>query len=193
MGLPKRRAKTQRPERAAWLILCEGHAEKGYFQRFRSRSRAVKLHFDISPGNPKAMVEKGIRRWKASRSQHDFDRVWCVVDADNHETELLENAGQIAAGCPGVELVLSNPCIELWALLHFQDQTAWISREAAQKALHDRHCPGYLPKKCLPTQQLFELENDALERARKLTPGANPSTGIPDLIEALLAEGRRRD
>lgn len=186
-----RRSKKRILEREAWLILCEGQTEVDYFREFQSRAETVRLHFGKCSGGPKTMVQEAIRRWKGSRSQHDFDRVWCVADVDDHLPELVDQACRLAETCPGVRLVVSNPCIELWALLHFQEQTARISQEAAQRLL-EKCCPGYLPKKRLPVEPLFELEPVAIAHARKLTPGKNPSTGIPDLIEALLAKGRNR-
>lgn len=32
----------------------------------------------------------------------------------------------------GVAIALSNLCLELWFLLHFQEQRAWIHRHSAQ-------------------------------------------------------------
>ena len=31
-----------------------------------------------------------------------------------------------SAGANGIRLAISNPCFELWLILHFQDHTAWL-------------------------------------------------------------------
>ena len=41
----------------------------------------------------------------------------------------------------GFRLAISNPCLELWFLLHFHDQTAWIHRDDVQQ---QRVCRSHL-------------------------------------------------
>lgn len=57
------------------------------------------------------------------------DEYWCVFDVDQHP-----NVGAVIekALANGIGVALSNPCIELWFILHFQDQTAHIERSNAQ-------------------------------------------------------------
>jgi RloB-like protein len=185
---PLRRRGPVREPRPVWLILCEGTVtERLYLRDLQSRT-AVQLVVEPCSGNPLTKIQQAKKRWKENPGV--WERVWCVTDVDDH-TEEVKRAEASIRDLKWLNLAISNPCIELWALLHFEDQFAWISSKSAQDRF-EKHCPGYLRKKHLPAKQLFEREHKALERARKLTPGANPSTGIPDLIEALLAEGRRR-
>jgi hypothetical protein len=49
------------------------------------------------------------------------DEVWCVFDVDEHP-KLAEARDQ--ANANGIQLAVSNPCFELWLLLHFQEHRA---------------------------------------------------------------------
>ena len=191
-----RRRRPFRPPLTRFLIVCEGTlTEPGYFQETRHLERSViELVFDPG-GVPKALVERAVEKKKnaerLARSQKDsnlrYDQVWCVFDIDEH---LLVPEAKQQAGANGIELAISNPCFELWALLHFRDQRAHIERGPLH---HDckQHMPGY--EKQLPSAQLHPLCDDAMGRARELDKwqssrgceGANPSTGVYRLMEQI--------
>ena len=90
-------------------------------------------------------------------------------------------------------LALSNPSLELWYLLHFQDQQAYIHRDKAVEELR-KHVPQY--QKPLPLLVVTsEARQDAIQRAARLDQlnrergepfHNNPSSGMGKLIELLL-------
>jgi RloB-like protein len=196
-----RRRRAFRPPLPRFLIVCEGTlTEPGYFQETRRLERSL-IDLEISPGGePKALVQRAVEKKKnaerLARSQKDsnlrYDQVWCVFDIDEHP--LIPEAKQ-QAGANGIELAISNPCFELWALLHFRDQRAHIERGP----LH-HECKKYMPgyEKQLPSAQMHPLCDDAMGRARDLDrwqisrgcEGANPSTGVYRLMERI--RGPRR-
>ena len=116
-----------------------------------------------------------------------YDEVWCVFDIDDHPQ--IDDAKQQARD-NGVRLAVSNPCFELWVLLHFQEQRAHISR-AKLRAACRKHLPGY--EKDIPTEKLSPHYDEAVIRARNLDawqreqgrPDANPSTGVYHLTQAI--------
>lgn len=59
-----------------------------------------------------------------------FDQYWCIFDVDDHP-KLSEALNMAQAN--NIQIALSSPCLELWFLLHFGDQTAYIERHPAQK------------------------------------------------------------
>jgi hypothetical protein len=67
------------------------------------------------------------------------EEVWCVFDIDEHPL-IPEAKDQARAN--GIEMAISNPCFELWALLHFQDQRAHIEQGKVQQSRRQR-MPGY--------------------------------------------------
>jgi hypothetical protein len=116
-----------------------------------------------------------------------YDEVWCVFDVDEHPH--LPDARQQARD-NGIYLAVSNPCFELWALLHFQAQTAFLERGDARSRLQ-RHLPHY--NKALPFARLHPNYAEAVQRAEELErrredaddPGGNPSTGVHRLTERI--------
>jgi hypothetical protein len=85
---------------------------------------------------------------KAAKKSGDpfdmYDEVWCAFDVDEHP-KLLEALKQ--ASDNKVEVALSNPCFELWVVLHHRDERKHVERGDLQsecKALYrraDKHVP----------------------------------------------------
>lgn len=81
----------------------------------------------------------------------------------------------------GIKVAISNPCFELWLLLHLCDHTAHISPRDVQRLL-SKHVPAY-DKSDLSFTDFVSGVGDACKRGRKLDPtGAahdlNPSTNV---------------
>jgi RloB-like protein len=193
-----RRKVAARPRRKELLVLVEGHVtEEGYLLFWRRRARRhtlVEIH--EFHGTPLSLVEKAVevkaeeeRQEKRGRGRA-HDEFWCVFDIDEHPH--LERASELAAASD-INLAISNPCIELWFLLHFADQTAYIDRRDAQRQARAHLKCG----KDLDDRALGSLaENFALarERAQRLdekhrddgtpTPG-NPSSGAWRVIDSI--------
>ena len=118
-------------------------------------------------------------------------RVWCVFDVDEHPR--LDDALKLAKES-GFEVALSNPCIELWALLHFMERSERIHRHEAQSSLRE-----FLPKydKKLDFRRMHGGYTKAVERAQALQVTAdavgdskrNPSTGVYRLTERIRLGG----
>jgi hypothetical protein len=197
----RRRGPTREPKQRI-LIVCEGEeTERGYFKAFQHEARNPRVHVEVASetGEPLQVVQIAVRlKEKAegeARSQHDenlrWDEVWGVVDVDEHAS--LDKARQLALN-NDIFLAISNPCFELWALLHFQEQRAHLERDKAQDALR-RHLPGY--DKELDFQKLHPGYGDAVRRAqaleveaeRQAAPGRNPTTGVHRLTESIRKGG----
>jgi hypothetical protein len=186
----------KRDPKKRFLIVCEGKVtEREYFDHTGHLFRHVIL--EISPGgDPKSLVERAIEKKKDSeeKAKKDanelYDQIWCVCDVDEHPR--LPDARQQARDNK-IKMAVSNPCFELWALLHFQDQNAHIGR-AKVRALCKEHMPGY--HKRLPCELLLPLYSDALRRSTELDrrytadsrEGANPSTGVYKLTEEIRSQ-----
>jgi len=121
-----------------------------------------------------------------------FDSVWYVFDVDEHPF-VPESKQQAKAHA--INLAVSNPCFELWFLLHFQDQTAHIERQTVQRLCRE-HMPDY--QKTPPCDVLRPLQNGAIQRAIRLgtwqesrgNAGGNPSTGVYSLVQQIQAASR---
>ncbi len=74
---------------------------------------------------------------KARRENDDnllYDSIWCVFDVDNHPH--IPDAEQMARD-NGIELAISDPCFELWLLLHFRDQPGMQDRVEIRRMLKE--------------------------------------------------------
>ena len=190
------RRKAYRQTRPRFLIVCEGTVtEPRYFKDVQHTKRSL-IDLELKPsGTPKTLVERAVQLkseadGKAKRLKDDnekYEEVWCVFDIDNHPL-IPEARDQARAN--GIELAISNPCFELWPLLHFQDQRAHIERGKVQR-LCRQLMPGY--EKRLNYASLRPRYSGALQRAEDLerwhgsrgTAGANPSTTVHRLVERI--------
>jgi len=180
------------------LVVCEGKkTEPLYLKRFQHHVRNQRVHVEpLGPaGVPLTVVQTAIDlRHQAAdeaRRQRDenllWDQVWAVFDMDDHPN--VADARQLAM-THDIRLAVSNPCFELWALLHFADQRAHVERGKLRAALQ-QHVPGY--DKELPFAKLHAGYSEAVRRARELDdaaiqagrPGRNPTTDVHFLTEII--------
>lgn len=124
----------------------------------------------------------------AKRIDDGYDEMWCVVDTDEFD---IAKAAWLADDL-GVRLAVSNPCFELWLLLHVADHQG---RCASYKQLLPKlikHIPGY-DKARIDFGRYEPGLAVAIERAEKLDPtgqdhGRNPSTGVWKVIRQVLPD-----
>jgi RloB-like protein len=191
-----RRRAVREPKRR-FLVVCEGRTERLYFRAFAIEFRYLLVDIEIehSGGVPRTLVECAARRKKdavreAKRSRDSFlqfDDVWCVFDVDEHPHI---PAARDQAHANGIRLAVSNPCFELWVLLHFQVRSAFLDRDKAHSLLR-KHLRQYA--KIVPFDRIKEHYDTAVSRARNLDhrcesagrPGDNPSTGVYLLTEEI--------
>jgi hypothetical protein len=189
-----RRRGSFREPRARFLIVCEGKVtEPHYFNEIRRIERGIIDLRLVPAGVPKTVVERAVKlkRESARDARRDenlrYDHVWCIFDVDEHP--FVPEAKQ-QANANGIELAVSNPCFELWLLLHFQNQTAHIDRHTVQHLCRE-YMPGY--RKEPPCDVLMPRQDEATERAIQLenwqesrdNAGGNPSTGVYRLIQQI--------
>jgi hypothetical protein len=197
---PPRRRVAARPPRRELLVFVEGEVTeevylKDWHRRFRGR---VNVEIHEFHGTPMALVERAVAAKDAEAKEarrkrgRAHDEVWCVFDVDEHP--LLPEARTLAAA-NDIQLAISNPCIELWFLLHFADQNAYLDRHAAQKASAEHlHCDKKLTQTAL--DELAGRFEEAKARAEHLdekhrlddTPApGNPSSGAWRMVDAIVA------
>jgi hypothetical protein len=116
-----------------------------------------------------------------------YDEVWCVFDVDEHPN--LNDAKQLA-NARGIQLAISNPCFELWLMLHFREQPGARHRHDLQRMMkefianYDKHLPfdrvsPGIGHACARATRLCEEANEEGE------DGRNPSTKMYKLIESI--------
>ncbi len=130
---PPRRRVSPTALRRELLVFVEGRrTEEMYLVDWHRRCRdRVRATIDPYRAGPLQLVERAVaaqraEAYDARRARgRAHDQIWCVFDRDEHPN--FASAVDLAAH-HGIRLAMSNPCIELWFLLHFEDQTAFIDR-----------------------------------------------------------------
>jgi len=202
----KRRNRKRRPARGPaakspkrrLLLVCEGEVtEPSYFRGFErwARNNTVEIVVSNTHGVPLTLVqyaaEKKQQAEEQARRKEDsflaYDEVWCVFDVDEHPR--LSDARELARS-KQVELAISNPCFELWLLLHWRESPGQRHRHDLQRMLKDYVDP-------YDKQVDFALFSfgipDAIRRARRLDEeaeeegeaGRNPTTGVYLLTDSI--------
>lgn len=195
-GAP-RRVPGQRNPRRVIRVLTEGAVtEPAYLVQWGRRSHNTHIDFAESGMAPLSLVQHArehqrTNERRGSKGRGDFDEIWCIFDVDEHPNL---NQAITEARQSGIQVALSNPCFELWLILHHQDQTAPIDRHRAQRLASDL---GITNSKRLNPRSIDALlagYADARGRARALRmrhaandsrPDANPSSNAWELIERL--------
>lgn len=196
-GRPRRAVSTE-AIRKDILVFVEGkRTEETYVVFWHRICRAkVNVRIDRRRGAPRQLVDwaaeaKARDAREARRGQgRPLDEVWCFFDVDQHPK--LDEV-RVKAEANGIHLAISNPCLELWFVLHFEDRTANLSTTAAQA--HSEKLLGC--RKTLSDDALAQLEArhpDARSRAQALdhkheddgSPrGHNPSSAAWRLVDTI--------
>jgi hypothetical protein len=114
------------------------------------------------------------------KSDDEIDECWCVFDVEwpqNHPH--LREAVQLAKD-NGIRLAVSNPCFELWLILHFEDQTAHLNTDQAER--RSRKLDGRAGKR-IDADQYMPRRGAASKRASALSKRhARNETPFPRVI-----------
>lgn len=197
-GRPRRSAGT-REQRRIIRVLTEGAVtEPSYIAQWARRNRRIHVEFADSGMAPLSLVQRAREYQIANRRSRrggrgiEFDEIWCVFDVDQHPNldQAINEARQ-----NGIGVALSNPCFELWLILHYEDQTAHIDRHDAQRRARDL---GAMVEKRLDPRNIDALlagYEAARLRAQQLherhlangsDPIENPSSNVWELIGRLV-------
>ncbi|MFI1563960.1 RloB family protein [Streptomyces sp. NPDC020490] len=172
------------------LVVCGAkNTEPAYLRGLLASvdNRAVDVKIKICDQDPVSVVRHTVG--ERDRAGDHYHQAWCVLDVD--EFAHLDEALRLAAD-EGVEVALSNPCFELWLLLHHRDHFGEIAGyQQAKRHLTDHH-PGYSK-----AAREFDFGRyragwpDAVDRARKLARKGeeakkNPSSGMWRLVREIV-------
>lgn len=184
----RRRGVEQRTPKKLIIISCEGQTEREYFEALRQeyRAAAVKVLHQRNKTAPSQVVAHLDTQSKPGAE------CWAAFDRDEHVC--FDRAFKEATR-KGRRVAWSNPCFELWAILHFQDQSAEIRCDALQREL-PTHLAGYDHRKGarLDLAKMKHALGKARTRAFRLNArtseargcAANPSTTVWMLVDAII-------
>ncbi|MBC6448078.1 RloB family protein [Actinokineospora xionganensis] len=189
-----RRKTANRQELKTILVFCEGEAsEPDYINALKRLPNvhgrtSINIEIDPKQGVPLTLVRRAIER----AGDDEIDECWCVFDVEwpkNHPN--LDEAIRLADK-HGIRLAISNPCFELWLILHFEDQSAFMNTHDAER--RSRKLDGRAGKR-VDAERYMRLRQAASLRASGLSqrhqrdrtdfPHDNPSSTMCDFLAAI--------
>lgn len=196
---PLRRRAGALPERRTILIFTEGkNSEPDYLRGLKklehiAASTSVSVEIAAEHAVPLTLVKLAAERLK----DREIDECWAVFDVEwpQHHPHLTEAIS--LAKARGVRIAVSNPCFEIWLILHDRDHTRFLETSEADRI--SRSIDERTGKSIDPSFYLARRA-DATARARRLAamhdrnntrfPMDNPSSSMSDLVESLEAQAR---
>lgn len=200
-GTAPKRDSGKRPQLRVIRVLTEGTVTEPQYLNLIARGRrhdvTIQHHRDSAGSAPLTLVRAAREQQRESKRRPKangpaFDEIWCVFDTDAHP-DLHQALAEAASA--GIHIALSNPCFELWLVLHAHDQNAHVAphdiqRQARSLGLIDGKTIGGAHGEKL----LLANVADAVDRAKRLDerhklngspPGENPSSGMWRLISSI--------
>ena len=194
------RRRSQREPKRRFILFCEGkNTEPAYFDAVKRTCVDALIEVEIVPavGVPYTIAERARERARSEglaqssrrrlNSFEETDQVWAVFDRDEHPRF---NDAVMLCNQVGIHVARSNPCFELWLILHEQDHDRHETCQALQKLLEQIR-PDYSRKhgKVPDCDDLVTRVAQAEQRAEaQLTrrkdsghPLGNPSTTVGHL------------
>ncbi len=167
------------------LVICEGETEACYINLLKTWYKSpIRIVSHIEGTKiTQSLVEKRRNELKISR----VDRVNTFLMYDMDVQIINEKLKKCKA-----EMLLSNPCFEIWLLLHVVEHKTALNSDAVIMALK-KSAPvwkNYIKSTFTETQKAFLNDNTniAVARAKELQEFQNPSTGVYKLIEHLKSD-----
>lgn len=176
-----RKAKQPRGKKMnpTFFVFCEGKTEAAYIDLLRRSFRVpVEIIARVSDSN---ISQPYIDRCKRDRFTTSDDKTFLMFDLD--VPGMLEHLRKIK----DTVLLLSNPCIEYWFLLHFKDTNKELSSAECFAMLKsvdaDYAKGGFSP---VMKNVLIDAIEDASKRAKSKNAYSNPSSTVHLLTDEII-------
>ena len=201
---PIRRQISSRESKRRFVLFCEGkNTEPAYFSALKRTLTGALITVETIPGVgvPMTIATEAVNFAKSQgmtktsrRKKNSFeenDEAWAVFDRDEHP-----NFDEAISLCQAnnVGVARSNPCFELWLILHEGDYNRPNHRDAVQRKLKKlRPEYDYRRGKIPDCDDLVTRVESAEERGKVLVerreeegdPYGNPSTTVGILTRAI--------
>ncbi|MDF1488039.1 RloB family protein [Tessaracoccus caeni] len=152
---------------------------------------SVAVTIEIARSGGQAVQLVNTARNDKRKSNLDIDQYWCVFDVETPPVPGLVQALQTAYD-NGLRVAVSNPCFELWLLLHHEVQRGYLTSADAYRRRRmldkadDKHIDGesYVGRRSVAVRRAKELRAKH-EKDGTSSPGDNPSSTFDQFVEAL--------
>ena len=193
------------------VIASEGKdTERIYFKALAKEYTNPRVHVHIlerseneQNNSSPEYVLKQLNNYKSQYELEVDDELWLVVDKDRWTDAMLSHVATACTLEVSMHMALSNPCFELWLLLHLEDvasltpeeQKQWMENRRKSKSadpylkIRLRQKMGSYHESAYDAPTLIAHVEEAIERARALDK--NPADRWPQTLGTrvyLLAE-----
>lgn len=200
--MAKRRQRQKYPQRQtkeAMLIVCEGETEKVYFNALKQSLKIslMDIKVETTGGGSALKIVQYAEQLEKDRKRENrragsflaepYKHIWCVFDTEGGDKRAILVEAVALAKKRKYHIAVSNPCFEIWYLLHFTDPVSPASPNLAKRALQ-KHIPHYKKGQNV-FRKLEALRIEAIERAERFHKPddefANPTTTVYELVRFL--------
>lgn len=184
------------------VIASEGKdTERIYFKALAKEYTNLRVHVHILERSENeqnnSSPEHVLQQLNDYKSKYDLkadDELWLVVDKDRWTEAMLSHVATECSQEVAMHMALSNPCFELWLLLHMEDaaslspeeQEQWMKNRRKSKnadpylKVRLRQKMGSYHESSYDALTLIAHIEDAIERARALDK--NPTDRWPQTL-----------
>ena len=189
----RRKHKYLPPKKKTYAIVVDGETEVWYFQMLKRNE--TKLQVNIEPKIPlKKTLQEQFN--KVIELAESYTIVFWIIDFDNviketRETKKNEKSPVqylekylkiLDTNSENVKVIINNPCLEFWFLLHFEQTTKFYNKCSEVEDSLKKHLKNYKKSKKYFTQENNDIY---LKLKPKLKNGISNAvkTGVFDFIE----------
>lgn len=175
------------------VVASEGKdTERIYFKALAKEYANPRVHVhvlerseDEKNNSSPEHVLKQLNDYNTQYALEADDELWLVVDKDSWTDGMLSRVAAVCAKDAAMNMALSNPCFELWLLLHLEDATSltpeeykmWLENRRKSKnadpylKVRLRQKLGSYHESSYDAPALVVNVETAIERARRLDKG----------------------
>jgi len=186
----QRKSQTRIPYKKIVIAMEGAKTEPSYFlavkDKFKSSSLAIiVLEREITDGRsaPKHVI-KHLDNYVANNNLLKSDECWIVIDKDRWPEAQIKLVAALCSKHKNYYLALSNPCFEIWLVLHFSDLSELSSSDRKPFSSRDQIKRKWAQIKSaaniLSIDQLVVHIENAISNARKLD--TSPRSRWPQIM-----------
>ena len=164
MRNPKKIAHRTNP---SFAVVVDGETEVWYLQMLKRNERAIRVSIKPEIPNKKSVEEQ--YSLVCDLSNKEFTKVFWLIDLDTVVKEENEASKgkespikafdklrtDLSKNYPNVVVVVNNPCLEFWFLLHFEKTSKYFNTCKSAESQLKKHIKNYEK-----TQKFFTKQND---------------------------------
>jgi hypothetical protein len=159
-------------KRERWLIVISGKSERIYVEALMRHFRVGAVDVVSRAKDPSKLVDEALTINREQRIGEKYARIYLVFDTDHYDCADAINRcitlSQSSNKRTGAQwhTIVSNPCFELWHLLHFRYTDSSFTGKTPCLDLQKRFAKEFASYEKIDTRQAKQLVEKCLNHAR---------------------------